>query len=133
MLVSATPPATEVDITVTGLRSAKGQVLVCMTRDARHFPDCRGDAGAYSRVVPAAAGTVHVAFKAVRPGSYAIALLHDENANGKADRALGVVPKEGFGFSRDAPVRMAPPKFDDAVFAVGPAPSEQTIRMRYLF
>ena len=47
-------------------------------------------------------------FTDVPPGTYAIALLHDENGNGRADRVL-MVPREGFGFSRNAPVRMGPP------------------------
>ena len=68
----------------------------------------------------------------MKPGRYAIALLHDENSNGKADRVLGMMPKEGFGFSRDAPVRMGPPKFRDAAFDMGTSDRELTIKMRYL-
>ena len=56
----------------------------------------------------------------------------DANDNGKADRAMGMMPKEGYGFSRDAPVKMAPPKFRDAVFAQGESTSRLTIKMRYL-
>ena len=67
----------------------------------------------------------------MKPGKYAIALLHDENDNGKADRAMGMMPKEGYGFSRDAPVKMAPPKFSDAVFTQGEGASRMTIKMRY--
>lgn len=42
------------------------------------------------------------------------------------------LPKEGFGFSRDAPVRMGPPSFNSAAFVVGDAAIQQTIRMRYM-
>ena len=76
--------------------------------------------------------TVSFSFRGVRPGTYAIALLHDENANGKADKAL-IIPKEGFGFSRDAKVRMGPPKFSAAAFTVADDPVQQRITMRYLF
>ena len=61
-----------------------------------------------------------------------MALLHDENANGKADMAL-VVPREGFGFSRNPAVRFGPPAFARAAFAIGPQDQRQTIRMRYMF
>ena len=43
-----------------------------------------------------------------------------------------MMPKEGFGFSRDAKVRMGPPSFQDAVFPVGAANEKLTIRMRYM-
>lgn len=132
LLVSAAPPGVvEVQISVTGLRSEHGVVRACMTTDPERFPRCRGDDTAHSLVVPAEqAGSI--AFAKVRPGTYAIALLHDENANGKADRALGMIPKEGFGFSRDARVKMGPPAFGEAAFVVGANPLRQSIRMRYL-
>jgi len=66
------------------------------------------------------------------PGTYAIALLHDENENDRIDRLLGLVPREGFGFSRDARVSFGPPHFEDAAFDVGTAEVSQTIRMRYM-
>ena len=61
-----------------------------------------------------------------------MALLHDENANGKADRAMGMMPKEGFGFSRDAKVKMGPPAFDEAAVEIDRAPRTLPIRMRYI-
>lgn len=122
--------AGDVVITVTDLRSAKGVVRACMTTRADIFPKCIKDPAAHRTVVPAGK-TVEIRFKDVKPGDYAIALLHDENDNGKADRALGMAPKEGYGFSRDAPVRMAPPKFTDAVFKLGEGLSRITIKMRY--
>lgn len=122
--------AGDVVITVTDLRSTKGVVRACMTTRQDIFPKCIKDPGAHRTAVPAAK-TVTIRFTGVKPGDYAVALLHDENDNGKADRAMGMMPKEGYGFSRDAPVKMAPPKFKDAVFAQGDATSRLTIKMRY--
>ena len=117
-------------ITVTNLRSAKGVVRACMTARADVFPKCIKDPESH-RVVVAAGETIEIRFTAVKPGRYAIALLHDENNNGKADRAAGMMPKEGYGFSRDAPVRMSPPRFRDAVFDHGEGAQRMTIKMRY--
>lgn len=122
---------TSVSVTVTDLRSSEGVVRACMTTNPERFPKCRGDAIAHSKVV-AAGKTVSFTFTDVKPGRYAIALLHDENNNGKADRALMMMPKEGYGFSRDAKVRMGPPKFKDAAFDVTAQAQSQTIRMRYM-
>ncbi|WP_240310828.1 DUF2141 domain-containing protein [Altererythrobacter sp. ZODW24] len=137
-LTGAAPPAapdpgtTDVTVTISNLRNVKGVIRACMTQNKKRFPKCRGDASAYAAVVPAKANAV-LTFKNVKPGTYAIALLHDENDNGKADRALSMIPKEGFGFSRDAKVVMSPPKFSSAAFTVAEAPITQAIRMRYMF
>lgn len=122
----------KVTLSITNLRNGDGLVRACMTTEAARFPDCRGAAGAYTASVDAHKGSITLVFNNVKPGRYAIALLHDQNSNGKADRALAMVPKEGFGFSRDAPVRMGPPSFGDAAFDMGEQDRAMTIRMRYL-
>lgn len=129
-MAAAPASAGDVVITVTDLRNTKGVVRACMTTRADIFPKCIKDPDSH-RVVMHAAETMEIRFTGVKPGQYAIALLHDENNNGKADRAVGMMPKEGYGFSRDAPVRMAPPKFTDAVFDHGEATQRLTIKMRY--
>lgn len=131
LLMGATGPGQSVEVDITGLRSTKGVVRACMTPHRAKFPRCQGDADAFSITV-AAADAGRITFPHVPAGQYAIALLHDENNNGKADRALTMIPKEGFGFSRDAKVVMGPPKFGDAVFEVGSAPVHQSIKMRYM-
>lgn len=129
---NAAPPAgVDVTITVTNLRNHDGVVRACMTRDVARFPRCQ-DASQGYRVVVSAGDAATLRFHNVAPGTYAIALLHDENDNGRADRVLGMAPREGFGFSNDAPVRMAPPSFEDAAITVGTSSLHQTIRMRYM-
>ena len=128
--VQAAPGDAGISLHVTGLRSARGQVLVCLTRNKAAFPDCSRDAHAVRRVVPAAQAA-EIDLGTVLPGTWAIALLHDENGNGRADMML-MLPREGFGFSRDPALRLGPPAFARAAFAVGAAPVRQTIRMRYM-
>ena len=131
--IAAGPPkqASNITVTVTNMRSSEGVVRACITTKSKGFPKCDKD-GTSINVVTPAASSVTVNFKNVAPGRYAIALLHDENNNGKADRALMMMPTEGFGFSRDAKVRMGPPKFDDAAFDVTGRAISQTIKMRYM-
>lgn len=130
MVAAAPAHAGEVVVSVTGLRSAKGVVRACLTAREDVFPKCIKDPSSHRLVVPAG-GKVELRFTGVKPGNYAIALLHDENDNGKADRAMGMMPKEGYGFSRDAPVNMAPPRFRDAVMPIGDGTQRMTIKMRY--
>ena len=72
VLGGAAPPANDVTVTVTGLRSAKGVVRACMTADAARFPKCAGDPASHRLVVPAAT-TLKLSFKGVKAGRYAIA------------------------------------------------------------
>ena len=127
----ATPAAAgEVVITITDLRYTEGVVRACMTTQEKIFPKCRKDPASHRTVVDAG-DSVTIRFTDVEPGTYAVALLHDENNDGKANRALGMMPKEGYGFSRDAKVRMGPPKFKDAVFEHTGEDQALTIKMRY--
>lgn len=125
-------PAQDLTVVVTGLRNARGQVMACLVADAAAFPDCRRHPAARRLVVGAMQGSVTLDFGAVPTGTYAISLFHDENGNGKLDTVV-LIPREGFGFSRDAKVRMGPPRFAAAAFAVGNGPTRQTLRMRYMF
>lgn len=126
------PSGVEVTVVAKNLRNDRGVVRACLTGRADRFPTCDDPARSYT-AVGQAAGTVTLVFSDVAPGRYAIALLHDENGNGKADRAAMMIPTEGFGFSRDAKVRFGPPRFGAAAFdvAVGER-QEQVIRMRYM-
>jgi uncharacterized protein (DUF2141 family) len=63
-----------------------------------------------------------VVFENVVPGRYALSFIHDENDNKKLDTNLIGIPKEGFGYSKDAMGRFGPPKFDDAVLTVPAGP-----------
>lgn len=133
LLAGAAPPKLgDITVAVTDLRSGKGVVRACLTAHSETFPKCRKQSATYEIVAPAANGGVKLSFNDVPPGRYSIALLHDENGNGKIDRALGMMPREGFGFSRDAKVRMGPPKFDEAAFDYTGEEKVLTIRMRYM-
>jgi len=122
-------PGAELELRVEGLRNAKGKIRLCLTRDARHFPDCAGDPQAIKRSV--AAGTADILLSDLPPGRYALSLIHDENGNGKLDTLLGM-PKEGFGFSRNPAIGFGPPKFADVLSELGPGPSRWNIRVRYI-
>ena len=127
---NASVPTSTLDVSVTGLRSTKGNVLVCVTANPKFFPDCSKDPKSHrARVAARNAGLVE--FGNMPEGTYAIALLHDENANDKMDMAV-FLPKEGFGFSRNPMVVTGPPKFKSAAFLMGDADSKQLVRMKYM-
>lgn len=124
------PTQTSILVEIDGLRSNHGQVMACMTANPKAFPDCQKDPHARHLTVPAVNGET-VQFKDVPQGRYAIALFHDENGNGRMDKMM-MIPREGFGFSRDAPLQFGPPKFGAASFQVGAVQFRTAIKVRYI-
>lgn len=116
-------------IDVERLRSAKGVVHACLTRQPRHFPDCSADSSALRLTVPAA--THNLRFSGFPSGQYALTLFHDENNNLRLDTVLGI-PREGFGFSRNPTIRFGAPRFEQVNIELGAGYTRQTIRMQYL-
>ena len=129
-MLNATPSTSTLDVSVYGLRSLKGNVLVCATANPKYFPDCSKDPKSY-RAMVAARDASNVSFAGVSHGTYAVALLHDENANSKMDLAV-FLPKEGFGFSRNPAVVTGPPKFKAAAFPVDADEVSQRVKMKYM-
>jgi uncharacterized protein (DUF2141 family) len=129
LLPAATAPTASLEIDVQKLRSQKGMLRICLTTRPQSFPDCKNDAQALTRSVPATQNVVK--FEGLAPGNYAAAIIHDENGNSKLDTLMGI-PREGFGFSRNPAIGFGPPKFDAARFAVGDGAAPQQVRMRYL-
>ncbi len=105
--------------------------MVCLTRNPKAFPDCSKDASAIKKLVPAA-DAADIRFSGIAPGTYAVAIVHDENRNNKMDLSL-FIPKEGFAFSRNPGIGMGPPKFKSAAFVVGTTNEKLAIKMKYLF
>ncbi len=129
LLTAASAPPPTVEVSVIGLRSAKGQVLVCLTTNPKAFPDCSKDKGSVRMAVKAADAS-DFAVHAPAVGTYAIAVVHDENSNNKLDTAI-FLPKEGFGFSRNPTITVGPPSFKSASFAVA-GDMRQSIKMKYM-
>jgi len=128
--VEATPATATIDVNIQGLRSTKGNVLICVTANPKFFPDCGKDPKSFRNSVPARSAAT-VAFTGINPGTYAVALHHDENGNSKMDMAV-FVPREGFGFSRNPAVVTGPPKFKAAAVTVNGGEVSQTVKMKYM-
>jgi uncharacterized protein (DUF2141 family) len=92
------------------------------------FPNGRS---VVTRNVPARTGEMTVVLEGLTPGPYALALHHDENANGKMDTSLLGLPQEGYGFSNDAPVFLGAPPFDAAAVILPEEGRSITARMVY--
>jgi uncharacterized protein (DUF2141 family) len=124
-----TPAAVPLSVQIRQLRNGKGRVAVALFASAADFPNqahaVRG------RLAQIKDGQARVVFDALPPGIYAVAVLHDENANAKMDFNFLGMPLEGYGFSNDASGILGPPSFQAAAFTLLPRASTLSIQVRY--
>ncbi|MDP2830144.1 MAG: DUF2141 domain-containing protein [Sulfuricellaceae bacterium] len=120
--------AAELEVEVTGVRSAEGQVKLMLFERAEGFR--KEDKSREVLVLPATVGTVRGVFSALPPGRYAIVSYHDEDGDGKLKLRFGMFPREGYGLSANPSVS-APPAFKDAAFDVLEAGIKLAIELKY--
>ena len=71
--------------------------------------------------------TATVIFDDVKPGEYAIIVLHDENGNNRMDYRENGMPLEAFGASNNV-MNYGPPQYEDAKFIVAEDDLDMNIR-----
>lgn len=127
-IAAAIAPAHAADlaITVDGVASADGRLLVALFDSAETFR--RKPVRAVA--VPAAAGTVNIDIKDLAPGDYAFVLYHDANANDTLDMNAVGIPVEDFVFSNNAMGQGSAPGFDAARFALPATGLATTVNLR---
>jgi len=115
LLLPASLPAlaATVEVRVANVAAGKGKVNVAVCDRERFLKQC-----AYSASVPARGGETVIALRDIPPGTWAVLAYQDENENNELDRNFIGIPKENYGFSRDAAGRFGPPGFDDAAIDV---------------
>ena len=129
LLMAGRAEAARIVVTIDGLHSGRGNVVVALYSRAEGFPD-----GDYSdRHVKVGASTVPltVIFDDLVPGTYAVGAYHDENANDKFDTNFIGYPAEGYALSNGIRAIISRPRFSDAAFKIGEGDTAVTLRIRY--
>lgn len=124
------PSDTFVNVAVEGLRSGSGLVAVTLYPDeARRFLVKKGSLGVMR--VPATQPSTRVCVFLPQPGTYAIAVYHDEDGSRKLNRnALGL-PREGFGFSNNPATLAGLPSFASVRLKIPRSGLLTRIKLRY--
>jgi uncharacterized protein (DUF2141 family) len=130
---AAAPGTSVLNVEIAGLRDARGNVCLSLYNSLKPqlFPQ-EAQQAQESRCVRVTANPMVISFRNLKPGNYAIALLHDANGNGKDDRNFLGMPTEGFGFSRNPVVKLKAPGFDEASVPVSGATTTIKINVTYL-
>jgi uncharacterized protein (DUF2141 family) len=132
-----TPPcnATEpnqvpLQISVSGMRSAKGNITITIYPDEpSHFLD--GNYKVARQQLPVALPVTRACFILTAPGYYAVALFHDENDNHHFDTNWLGIPTEGYGFSNNPTLYFGPPDLSRVRLSVNPGDKPIAIQMNY--
>ncbi len=120
--------AAELEVTVEGLRSGAGSVLLAVCSEASFLSRGGCPYTARARIEGRAA---RVTLGGIAPGVYAVQAVHDENDNLDLDRNLVGWPQEGFGFSNAPPMRRGPPRFGDAAIRIEEPRGAARVVIRY--
>ena len=118
-------------VEIDGLHSDRGQVLCGLFSSAADFPKNPEKAVAHdkSNILN---GHATCQFESIPSGTYAVAVFHDENSNGKLDTNILGIPREGVGASNNAKGHMGPPKFSAAAFLHSASRTVLKITLNYL-
>lgn len=135
-LLAKSVPAVASDLTITieNLRNNKGQLFLCVfskeSSDTAAFPDCeKGKPVRTQKILPGSGNTV-VTFYGLKDGEYAVAMIHDENNNGKLDTSFIGIPTEGIGVSNNSRL-LGSPSYNYAKFNIN-GDTAITIIAKYL-
>jgi len=91
-----------IHVNILNIKNSTGTVACALFESPDGFPHEFLHSATNVMVIKIRKAQARCDFEDIPPGTYAMAVIHDENMNGKLDTHLLGIPKEGFGFSNDA-------------------------------
>lgn len=117
-------------VTVENVRSSQGLIAVTVyPDDPDRFLASKGSL--HVGRVPARTPVTKICVHVPQPGTYAIAVYHDEDGNRKLTRKALGLPAEGYGFANNPPAMFGLPAFEAVRLAVRRTGAETGIRLIY--
>lgn len=126
---TGTPSETWLNVAVSGVRNASGQIAITLYADDSGKFLAKGGALAVGRVKAVAVTTRGCIFLP-STGTFAVAIYHDENANEKLDRN-GILPAEGYGFTNNPSTMAGLPSFRSVRLGVPKSGLTTQIKLTY--
>lgn len=118
-------------VTILGIRNSTGAVACALFESPEGFPTEFLRFATRITVMRIRDTQARCDFADIAPGTYALAVIHDENRNGKLDANWAGIPSEGYGFSNDVRAALGPPSFSAASFPYDGRSLALTIRLSY--
>ena len=109
-------PADAIVVQVSNLQSDEGQIGCAIFSNEDGFPS-KSEKADKQIFVKSKAKKATCTFEGVKPGTYAVSVMHDADKNGELNTSFVGKPKEWWGVSNNAPAqRFGPPKYEAAKF-----------------
>jgi len=120
-----------IHVKILDIRNSTGAVACALFESPVGFPTEFLRSATNVMIIKIRATQARCDFLDIPPGTYALAVIHDENMDGKLGANWLGIPTEGYGFSNDARAFMSAPSFDAASFAYDGRNLELTISLNY--
>ncbi|MFM7407923.1 MAG: DUF2141 domain-containing protein [Cuspidothrix sp.] len=106
-------------VVVNGITSKSGEICMRVYNSEKGFP-MSNKSEVQSGCTKITGSSVKRVFSGLNPGNYAVAVVDDQNGDGKLNKDFFGIPQEGFGISRNPIVSITTgtPKFRNASFAL---------------
>jgi uncharacterized protein (DUF2141 family) len=105
-----------IHVKILGIRNSAGTVACALFEGPEGFPTEFLRSATNIMLIKVRDKQARCDFEDIPPGSYALAVIHDENMNGKLDTNWLGIPIEGYGFSSGAKASTGAPSFNAASF-----------------
>jgi uncharacterized protein (DUF2141 family) len=128
---SAQSPCPGIHVQILNIRNSTGTIDCALFASPEGFPREALRSATVVVVLKIKATQARCDFESIPPGKYALAVIHDENMNGKLDSNWMGIPNEGYGFSNNTKVSSGPPSFSDAGFEYEGKNLDFTITLHY--
>jgi uncharacterized protein (DUF2141 family) len=118
-------------VEILGIRNSVGAVACALFEAPEGFPTEFLRFATNIMMVKVRATKATCDFADIAPGTYALAVIHDENRDGELATNLLGMPQEGYGFSNDAKGTLGAPSFEAASFSYNGQSLKLTIALQY--
>lgn len=98
-------------VQVSNIKEKKGKMIVSIFNNLNDY--LKEGKEYCKKIIVVKDSIINYTFKKLPKGVYAVALYHDVNEDGKCNKSLIGIPKEGFGFSKNKKPFIGAPSFDD--------------------
>ncbi len=116
---NAVEDSANLTVAINGIKNQKGQVCLRIFESERGFP-LGNSSEAKSQCMKISGDSLKQEFTGLKKGTYAVAVIDDQNGNNKLDRDFFGIPEEGFGISNNpiVSIKTGSPKFEKASFSL---------------
>ena len=127
----AQSPCPGIHVKILNIKNSSGTVACALFEAPDGFPHDYLRMATNVMVIKIRKDQARCDFEDIPPGTYAMAVIHDENMNGKLDTNWLGIPTEGYGFSNNAEGLVGAPSFSAASFRYNGQNIDLTMTLHY--